>query len=62
MDFDTWYVENFGKRPSKLSLHELHSIALESRYDHERDQDLWDKTYQWEVNKEAAKRAWDVKK
>lgn len=62
MDFDTWYLDHFGKRPSDLSLHLLHAKVVESRLDYERAQDLWDKTYMWEVNKSACKQAWDERR
>ena len=62
MDFDAWYIEHFGNRPSKLSLHELRSRMLEARSEYERLDDLWDKTYMWEVNKEAAKQAWNERR
>jgi hypothetical protein len=62
MDFDSWYIDHFGRRPSDLSLHLLHAQVLEARLAHERMQDLWDKTYMWEVNKTAAKQAWDERR
>ena len=62
MDFDTWYKEHFGNRPSTLSLHELRARMLEARTEYERQDDLWEKVYMWEVNKDAAKRAWDERR
>jgi hypothetical protein len=59
MDFDTWYVDHFGKRQSDLSLHLLHANVVEARLEYERAQKLWDDVYMWEVNKDAAKQAWD---
>ena len=54
--FMTWFEAQFGKRPQSLELFQVEEIerkALKERY-------LWRVRNEWEAQKDAAMKAWNV--